>query len=134
MSRRKTVSLDLPYALSKIKEKCRSNVVFAERMERSGKWVSDWKRNKNLPSPEEAARMCVILQVRPEEILTEPEDIKLVTSLLESQKKPTIQEDDGHIPSLEELSSYADRLTTEQLGKVMAIYVQKYIDRGGTSQ
>lgn len=32
-------------------------------------WVSDLKRGRNLPSPEEAARMCILLKTTPDEIL-----------------------------------------------------------------
>lgn len=101
MSRRKTVQLNLPVVLSAIKKNCRSNVVFCERMGRSsGKWVSDWQRTpaKNLPSPEEAARMCALLQVEPEEIIATPEDIALVRDLIEqereAQKKDTTPQGD----------------------------------------
>lgn len=87
MSRRKTVKLNMGFCFPKIREVCRSNIVFCEKMGRGRNWVTEWKRNRNLPSPEEAARMCVILQVRPEEILTEQDDIELVSKLLESQKE-----------------------------------------------
>lgn len=64
--------------------------------ERTTKWVSEWKRNSNLPSPEEAVYICVLLQTTPEEILlhegeTEEEtakcqkDIALVRDLLDQQ-------------------------------------------------
>lgn len=97
MSRRKTVKLKLDVIGGIIKAKCRSYTVFCERMERGNNWATDWFRKdsdgnpkpKNLPSPEEAARMCVILEVRPEDILAEPEDIALVQSLLDSQKAAT---------------------------------------------
>ena len=46
------------------------------------RWLSEVKRGNNLPSPEEAARMCVLLKTTPEEILTAPADIALVKSLL----------------------------------------------------
>lgn len=60
-------------------------------------WVSDLKRNRNLPSPEEAAQMCLLLHTPPEEILltegeTEKEtakcqeDIALVRKLLEEMQ------------------------------------------------
>ena len=55
-------------------------------MKKGRGWVSEWKRGKNLPSPEEAAQMCVLLQTTPEEILVKPEDIALVNSLLEQEK------------------------------------------------
>ena len=50
-------------------------------------WVSDLKRGRNLPSPEEAARMCVLLQTTPEEILSEEADIELVRGLLEQERE-----------------------------------------------
>lgn len=97
MSRRKTVALNLPVLCPIIKKVFRSNVVFCEKMGRNtGKWVSDWCRTppKNLPSPEEAARMCILLNTTPEEILlrdgsTEAEtaqcqqDIETVRQLVE---------------------------------------------------
>lgn len=94
MSRRKTVKLNLDAVNLKIKEVCRHNVIFCEKMGRAQNWVTDWNRKnkngiptpKNLPSPEEAARMCAILQTTPEEILVEQADIELVQSLIDSQK------------------------------------------------
>lgn len=99
MSRRYTVSINLPNVQTLIKKTFRSNVVFCEAMGRGEQctWVSDWKRNKNLPSPEEAARMCVLLNSAPEDILlgageTEAEtaklqaDIALVRDLLDQQR------------------------------------------------
>lgn len=101
MSRRKTVKLNLEVVLPLIKQKCRSNVVFCEKMGRSAQktWVTGWSNKpkpKNPPSPEEAARMCILLHTTPEEILqatgeTEQEtakcqaDIVLVRSLMEQQ-------------------------------------------------
>lgn len=88
MPRRKTVALNIPIVEEKIKIVFRRNVIFCEAMGVPGRssWVSDWKRGKNLPSPEETARMCAILQVEPEEILTEPSDIELVRSLIEQER------------------------------------------------
>lgn len=99
MSRRYTVTINLPNVQTLIKKTFRSNVVFCEAMGRGEQctWVSDWKRNKNLPSPEEAARMCVLLNAAPEDILlgtgeTEAEteklqaDIALVRELLSQQR------------------------------------------------
>ena len=79
-------------------------------------WVSDLKRSRNLPSPEEAARICVLLQTTPEEILmhegkTEKEtekcqkDIALVRSLIEQEKaksneKPPV-DDERFLPLAE---------------------------------
>lgn len=77
MSRRKTVKLNLSVVNPLIKQVFRSNVVFCEKMGRAQNWVTDWNRKdkdgnpkpKNLPSPEEAAQMCVLLDALPEEIL-----------------------------------------------------------------
>ena len=103
MSRRKTVKLNLPYVNAKITEVFRHNVIFCEKMGRENHptWVSDWNRKgkdgtpipKNLPSPEEAARMCVLLQTTPEEILTEQADIELVRGLIEREREKGIKKD-----------------------------------------
>lgn len=100
MSRRKVVQLKLDFVNKRVKERFRHNVVFCEEMGRGPNWVTDWNRKptpKNLPSPEEAARMCAILQVEPEEILVSPEDVELVSSLIQSEKKenPADHEADG---------------------------------------
>lgn len=103
MSRRKTVKLNLPYVNAKITEVFRHNVIFCEKMGRENHptWVSDWNRKgkdgtpipKNLPSPEEAARMCVLLQTTPEEILTEEADIELVRGLIEQEREKGIKKE-----------------------------------------
>ena len=98
MPKRYTVALNLPNVRGLIKKKCRSNIVFCEMMGKEDRpaWVSDWLRGKNLPSPEEAAQMCVLLDADPEDILlgtgnTDEEtaklqaDIALVRELVEKQ-------------------------------------------------
>ena len=98
MPKRYTVALNLPNVRGLIKKKCRSNIVFCEMMGKEDRpaWVSDWLRGKNLPSPEEAAQMCVLLDAEPEDILlgtgnTDKEtakrqaDIALVRELVEKQ-------------------------------------------------
>ena len=92
MSRRKTVKLNLSVVNPLIKEKCHNNVLFCKQMgrEKQKTWVTDWNRQpkpKNLPSPEEAAKMCAILQAEPEEILVEQDDIELVRGLMEKEKE-----------------------------------------------
>ena len=119
MSRRKTVKLNLEFTQKKIKERCRHNVIFCEMMGRTQQktWVTDWGRTppKNLPSPEEAAQMCAILQVRPEEILTEQNDIALVQGLIDSQKeKPTPVSEDGLSDDELEVLKYYRQLSPER--------------------
>ncbi len=95
MSRKKTVKIIYDAIKEPIKKLFRSNVVFCEAMGFTGRdsWVSDLKRGRNLPSPEEAARMCVLLQTTPEEILTEEADIELVRSLIEREREKGIKKE-----------------------------------------
>lgn len=139
MSRRKTVKLNLEVVLPLIKEKCRSNVVFCEKMGRPTQktWVTDWNRKdengnpkpKNPPSPEEAAKMCILLETTPEVILldkgaTEAEtaelqaDIALVRDLLDQQrtkKAPTETSEREFVPSYEDWEKQAESWTLDQL-------------------
>ncbi len=89
MPKRKVVRVNVPVVREKIKAECRNNVIFCEKMGRPSQktWVTEWGRNHNLPSPEEAARMCVLLQTTPEKILTEQADIDLVRGLLEQERE-----------------------------------------------
>lgn len=77
-------------------------------------WITEWKRGRNLPSPEEAAKMCILLDTTPEEILlheganeTETakcqKDIAYVRSLVEKKRAegkknaPTLTMEDERI-------------------------------------
>lgn len=95
MSRKKTVKIIYDSVKVQIDKHFRSNVVFCLAMgfEDRPSWVSDLKRGRNLPSPEEAARMCVLLQTTPEEILVEEADIELVRSLIERERENGIKKE-----------------------------------------
>lgn len=95
MPKRKVVRVNVPVVREKIKAECRNNVIFCEKMGRPSQktWVTEWGRNHNLPSPEEAARMCVLLQTTPEEILTEQADIDLVRGLLEQEREKSAKKE-----------------------------------------
>lgn len=136
MSRRKTVKLNLPYVNAKITEVFRHNVIFCEKMGRGNHptWVSDWNRKgkdgtpipKNLPSPEEAARMCVLLQTTPEEILSEEADIELVRGLLEQERekgaeKDPIPKDEAVSSAKQKLLDALDGLSDSQIEKLIGI-------------
>nr|DAR04928.1 MAG TPA: SOS-response transcriptional repressor [Caudoviricetes sp.] len=134
MSRRKTVALNLDFALSRIRAQFRSNVVFCEAMgfgNRSS-WVSDWKRGKNLPSPEEAAKMCAVLQVRPEDLLATPDDIKIVRDLLESEVKKEPPAEVGE--QLSPLDSRWFSLTDEEKLQAWEYIVQLRAKKQGGSR
>ena len=108
MPRRRTGKLNIPVVLDKIKAEFRHNVLFCIKMGREDHktWVSDWCRNppKNLPSPEEAAKMCILLNTTPEEILLHKganesetvkcqKDIELVRSLVEQKRAEGIKKE-----------------------------------------
>lgn len=95
MSRKKTVKIIYDSVKVQIDKHFRSTVVFCLAMgfEDRPSWVSDLKRGRNLPSPEEAARMCVLLQTTPEEILVEEADIELVRSLIEREREKGIKKE-----------------------------------------
>lgn len=70
MSKRTTVKVDVERIEIIIKANGWRNSYFAEViMKKQRGWVSEWKRGKNFPSPEEAARMCVLLKTTPDDIL-----------------------------------------------------------------
>lgn len=59
-----------------------------------------------MPTREEAARMCVLLQTTPEEILTEEADIELVRGLIEQEREKGIKKErptDGEAPDQDKL-------------------------------
>lgn len=77
----------------------------------------------SLRTPEEAARMCVLLQTTPEEILTEQADIELVRGLIEQErekgiKKDPIREDGVVSQEKQQLLDMIDGLSDEQCKKL----------------
>ena len=137
MSRKKTVQLNYPAAKAAIDKNFRSNVVFCEAMgfQNRNSWVSDLKRNKNLPSPEEAARMCILLNTTPEELLlcegsTEAEtarfqqDIETVRRLVEEARGAEKAPDpkiEGLSAAKKALLAAVDGMTDEQCEKLLPI-------------
>lgn len=97
MSKRTTVKVDIERIEIIIKANGWRSSYFAEViMKKQRGWVSEWKRGKNFPSPEEAARMCILLKTTPDEILLHegetPEetekclkDIETVRKLVEAE-------------------------------------------------
>lgn len=137
MSRRKTVKLNLEVVLPLIKEKCRSNVVFCEKMGRPTQktWVTGWSNKpkpKNPPSPEEAARMCVLLKTTPDEILLREgdtpeetakclEDIETVRKLVEAEGSTPDSKTEGEDAQLAQLIAGFNRLSPQQKSAVLAV-------------
>lgn len=86
MAKRETVTIDVAKVIDLGSSNGWSAATVARKIGKHPRWLSEIKRYRNLPSPEEAAQMCVLLQTTPEEILVKPEDIALVNSLLEQEK------------------------------------------------
>lgn len=86
MPKRTTVSVDRAAVERLVDAKGWSNAYFGGTLMCKTKgWLTDWKRGKSLPSPEEAARMCAVLNAMPEEFLTEQPDIDKVTALIDGE-------------------------------------------------
>lgn len=86
MAKRETVTIDVAKVIDLGSSNGWSAATVARKIGKHPRWLSEIKRDRNLPSPEEAAQMCVLLQTTPEEILVKPEDIALVNSLLGQEK------------------------------------------------
>lgn len=85
MPKRATVKPNVDAILKMVASNSWSAASFSKMVGKHNRWLSEVKRGNNLPSPEEAARMCVLLQTTPEEILVEENDIDLVNALLDNE-------------------------------------------------
>ena len=93
MAKRDTVSVNCEKVSSFIKMNEWTKAAFSRKVGKYSSWFAEVLRGNNLPSPEEAARMCVLLQTTPEEILTEEADIELVRGLIEQEREKGIKKE-----------------------------------------
>lgn len=93
MAARKTVKPNMDKLHLYVSESGWSNAAFARKVGKHDRWLSEVARGRNFPSPEEAARMCVLLQTTPEEILSEEADVELVRSLIEQERKKSVKKE-----------------------------------------
>lgn len=135
MSKRTTVKVDIERIEIIIKANGWRSSYFAEViMKKQRGWVSEWKRGKNFPSPEEAARMCILLKTTPDEILLHegetPEetekclkDIETVRKLVEAEgaKKAPATEGEGLSAARQNLYDAIANLTDEQCTKLLGV-------------
>ena len=96
MAKRDTVKLDCEKVIPLIRVNEWNNSAFSRKVGKYSSWFGEVLRGKNLPSPEEASRICVLLQTTPEEILTEQADIELVRGLLEQEREKKHKKAPGH--------------------------------------
>lgn len=98
MAKRETVAVDVKRICELAEQNEWSNAAFARKVGKHSRWLSEIARGRNLPSPEEAAQMCLLLNTTPEEILlgvgeTEKDtaelqaDIALVRGLIEQERE-----------------------------------------------
>lgn len=117
MAKRDTVSVNCEKVSSFIKMNEWTKAAFSRKVGKYSSWFAEVLRGNNLPSPEEAARMCVLLQTTPEEILSEEADIELVRSLIEQEREKGIKKDpipkdeveDSETAELREIWGSADK-------------------------
>lgn len=69
MPKRATVKPNVDAILKMVASNSWSAASFSKMIGKHKRWLSEVKRGNNLPSPEEAARMCILLETTPEEIL-----------------------------------------------------------------
>lgn len=125
MSKRLVVTPNIEEVTSLVEGKGWSKAYFSETvMKKSRGWITEWKRAKNFPCPEEAVHMCAMLQTTPEEILTEQADIELVRGLLEQErekgiKKDPIPKDEAVSPAAQEILDFLDSASGEELADVI---------------
>lgn len=140
MAKRDVVFINYEKIVFLIKKIYRNNTIFCEELNkkmgttRTTKWVSEWKRNSNLPSPKEAAVICILLKTTPDEILlregetTEEtakclENIETVRKLVEAEsaKKAPDPKTEGEDAQLAQLIAGFSRLSPQQKSAVLAV-------------
>lgn len=136
MAKRDTVNVNCDNVLALIRANEWSNAAFSRKVGKYSSWFGEVLRGNNLPSPQEAAQMCVLLQTTPDEILlhqgeTEEQtakcqkDIARVRDLLDQQgakKAPTeISEREGISPAKQALLDAIDGLSDEQCEKLLIV-------------
>lgn len=136
MAKRDTVNVNCDNVLALIRANEWSNAAFSRKVGKYSSWFGEVLRGNNLPSPQEAAQMCVLLQTTPDEILlhqgeTEEQtakcqkDIALVRDLIDQQgakKAPTeISERDDISPAKQALLDAIDGLSDEQCEKLLIV-------------
>ena len=106
MAKRKTVNVNTDKIIFLAEANEWNKAAFARKVGKHSRWLSEVARGRNLPSPEEAAQMCLLLHTTPEKILLaegetaeetaqRQEDIALVQGLLkemqEAKKAPATE-------------------------------------------
>ena len=131
MPKRATVKPNVDAILKMVASNSWSAASFSKMIGKHKRWLSEVKRGNNLPSPEEAARMCILLETTPEEILLHEgetdedtakclEDIRRVKELVaELQKEEVVPTTTGSPITREAWEAEAEKWSDEDLIKAM---------------
>lgn len=104
MAKRDIVKVNFEKLICLVENTEWTQAAFARLVGKHNRWLSSVAKGKNLPSPEEAAKMCLLLQTTPEEILlhsgpTEKEtqkcleDIEEVKRLIEVERGKNVKKE-----------------------------------------
>lgn len=104
MAKRDIVKVDFEKLICLVENTEWTQAAFARLVGKHNRWLSNVAKGKNFPSPEEAAKMCLLLQTTPEEILlhsgpTEKEtqkcleDIEEVKRLIEVERGKNVKKE-----------------------------------------
>lgn len=135
MAKRKTVNVNTDKIIFLAEANEWNKAAFARKVGKHSRWLSEVARGRNLPSPEEAAQMCLLLHTPPEEILltegeTEKEtaqyqeDIALVRELMEEMqgaKKAPDPEIEGYDDKITRLYTQLPKLSDRQREMILGI-------------
>lgn len=137
MAKRDIVNVDCEKTILLIKANEWNNSSFSRKVGKYSSWFGEVLRGHNLPSPEEAARMCILLKTTPEEILLHEgetdeetakclEDIQRVKELVAE-----LQKEDAPDPKIEGISAERKALldivyslTDEQCRKLLGVVLE----------
>lgn len=135
MPKRDTVNVNCPEILMLIQKNEWNRSSFSRKVGRYDSWFSEVLRGKNLPSPDEAVKMCLVLEKTPEEILLHEgkdeketakcqKDIELVRKLLEKEKgikKAPADEGEGLTDTQKAAIDFVLALPPEKLRKFIKL-------------
>jgi transcriptional regulator with XRE-family HTH domain len=145
MAKRKTVNVNTDKIIFLAEANEWNKAAFARKVGKHSRWLSEVARGRNLPSPEEAAQMCLLLHTTPEEILpTEgetaeetakcQEDIALVRKLLEEMQSATkapAEKGEGLDEKITRLYAQLPKLSDRQREMILGI-VDEMLKNGET--
>lgn len=132
MAKRKTVNVNTDKIIFLAEANEWNKAAFARKVGKHSRWLSEVARGRNLPSPEEASQMCLLLHTTPEEILLaegetaeetaqRQEDIALVQRLLEEMqeaKKAPAAKGEGLDDETKKIVDFIRSASTEELMEV----------------